>query len=81
MNVIAWTYVVGGLLMILAVAFPSRSSLVTRAGGALFGVGAIVAGIARLQAHETPVTYAGSVALVVGAVVYLIGTLRDRARR
>jgi hypothetical protein len=81
MNAIAWGYIAGGLLMIVAVAVPSRSSTITRAGGALFGVGAIVVGIARLQPHETPITYAGSIALVIGAVVYLIGTLRDRTQR
>ena len=81
MNAIAWGYIAGGLLMIVAVAVPSRSSTMTRAGGALFGVGAIVVGIARLQAHETSFTYVGSIALIIGAVVYLIGTLRDRTRR
>ena len=78
MNAIAWAYIVGGLLMLIAVAVPSRSSSLTRTGGALFGAGAIVVGISRLQTHETPLTHIGSIALVVGAVVYLIGTLRDR---
>ncbi len=78
MNAIAWGYIAGGLLMVIAVAIPSRSSLLTRAGGAVFGIGAIVVGIARLQVHETRITYVGSVALIIGAVIYLAGTLRDR---
>ena len=81
MNAIAWGYIAGGVLMLIAVALPSRSSAITRAGGALFGVGAIIVGIARLQAHETTLTYAGSIALVLGAVIYVIGTLRDRRRK
>lgn len=78
MNAIAWAYIAGGLLMLIAVAVPSRSSVLTRAGGALFGIGAVIVGIARLQTHETQFTYIGSAALIIGAVIYLFGTLRDR---
>ncbi len=81
MNAIAWVYIAGGLLMLISAGIPSRSSLVTRIGAGLFGVGAVIAGISRLEPNQTPVTYVGSVVLVIGAVVYLIGTLRDRSRR
>lgn len=67
--------------MLIAVAVPSVSSTLTRVGGAIFAVGAVIVGIARLQGQDRPISYAGSVLLVIGAVIYLWGTLRDRRAR
>lgn len=81
MSAIAWMYIAAGLLMLIAVAVPSRSLPVTRVGGAIFGIGALAVGTARLQAPDSKLEYIGSIVLVIGAVIYVIGTLRDRARR
>jgi predicted anti-sigma-YlaC factor YlaD len=81
MNVIAYAYIAGGILMLIAVAVPSVSSALTRIGGAIFGIGAVLVGVARLQGQDRTLMYAGSLALVIGAVIYLLGTFRDRRSR